>query len=201
MDLQKFIANLEKKQYTVRHFATGKEAADYLDAAIDGTSVAFGGSVSVKQLQLDERLASHNEVVSHSRLKEGETPEECMQRAMNTEIYICSVNGAAESGELVNIDGTGNRVASTLFGHKKVYFIIGRNKLAADLEGAIWRARNISAPKNAQRLQRRTPCAAKGDRCYDCDSPERICKGLVVHYEKIRSMEMEVVLVDEELGY
>ena len=202
MDLQKFIANLEKKHYTVRHFATGKEAADYLDTAIDGTSVAFGGSVSVKQLGLDERLASHNEVVSHSRLKEGETPEQCMARAMNTEIYICSVNGAAESGELVNIDGGGNRVASGLFGHEKVYFIIGTNKIAPDLESAIWRARNIAAPKNARRLNKKTPCAVKADRCYNCKSPERICAAMVIYWQKpFLIPEAEVVIVNQELGF
>ena len=61
--------------------------------------------------------------------------------------------------------------------------------------------RNVVAPKNAQRLGRKTPCAARGDRCYDCDSPERICRGLVVLYKKMGSMDMEVVLVDQELGY
>ena len=92
-------------------------------------------------------------------------------------------------------------MASGLFGHEKVYFIVGRNKVAPDYDAALWRARNIAAPKNAQRLGRNTPCAAKGDRCYDCKSPERICRALVVYWEKPGSMDMEVVLVDEDLGY
>ena len=100
----------------------------------------------------------------------------------------------------MNIDGTGNRVASTLYGHRKVYFIIGRNKLAPTYEEALWRARNIAAPKNAQRLGRKTPCAVKGDRCYDCKSPERICRGLVVLGGPAMGMETEVLLVDEDLG-
>ena len=120
---------------------------------------------------------------------------------MTAEHYITSVNGLAETGELINIDGTGNRVASTLYGHKKVWFVVGRNKLAPTYEEALWRARNIAAPKNARRLKRKTPCAVKADRCYDCKSPERICRGLVVLWEAIGSMEMEVVLVDEALGY
>ena len=123
------------------------------------------------------------------------------QEAAGAQIYLTSVNGAAETGELINIDGTGNRVASGLFGHEKVYFIVGRNKVAPDYDAALWRARNIAAPKNAQRLGRKTPCAAKGDRCYDCKSPERICRALVVYWEKPNSMDMEVVLVDEDLGY
>ena len=78
---------------------------------------------------------------------------------------------------------------------------MGVNKIAPDYDKALWRARNIAAPKNAQRLGRRTPCAEKGDRCYNCSSPERICNALVVHYKEVRSMDMEVVLVDQELGY
>ncbi len=85
-------------------------------------------------------------------------------------MYITSVNGMAETGELINIDGNGNRVASSLYGHKKVWFIVGRNKLAPTYEEALWRTRNIAAPKNAQRLGRKTPCAVHGDRCYDCKS-------------------------------
>ena len=121
---------------------------------------------------------------------------------MTADVYLLSANAiAAESGELISIDGTGNRVASTLFGHEKVYFVAGRNKVSPDFDSALYRARNVVAPKNAQRLHRKTPCAAKADRCYNCNSPERICRGLVVHYRKMNSMEMEVVLVDQDLGY
>ena len=121
--------------------------------------------------------------------------------SVTADMYITSVNGMAETGELINIDGNGNRVASSLYGHKKVWFIVGRNKLAPTYEEALWRARNIAAPKNAQRLGRKTPCAVHGDRCYDCKSPERICRGLVVLWEAVANMEMEVVLIDQDLGY
>ena len=109
--------------------------------------------------------------------------------------------GLAETGEIVNIDGNCNRVASNMFGHDKVYFVIGSNKIAPDYDAALWRARNIASPKNAQRLGAATPCAAKGDKCYDCDAPGRICRGMTVLARKMGSCEMEVVLVDEELGY
>ena len=106
------------------------------------------------------------------------------------------------SWEIINIDGAGNRVASSIYGHKKVYFVVGRNKLAPTYDEALWRARNIASPKNAQRLNRKTPCAVKGDRCYDCRSPERICRGLVVLYGPMLDMErVEVLLVKEELGF
>ena len=79
---------------------------------------------------------------------------------------------------------------------------MGRNKLAPDYDGALWRARNIASPKNAQRLNKKTPCAARGDRCYDCRSPERICRALAVLWEKPTGISRaEVVLIDQELGF
>ena len=198
-DFSRVKQNLEARGFRVSVFATAAEAADYLDSAIDNTSVGFGGSVTLEQMGLYERLERHDRVNWHWRpTVDG---ADARQAAMTAEHYITSVNGLAETGELINIDGTGNRVASTLYGHKKVWFVVGRNKLAPTYEEALWRARNIAAPKNAQRLKRKTPCAVKGDRCYDCKSPERICRGLVVLWEAIGSMEMEVVLVDEALGY
>ena len=198
-DFSRVQQNLEARGFRVSVFATAAEAADYLDSAIDNTSVGFGGSVTLEQMGLYERLERHDRVNWHWRpTVDG---ADARQAAMTAEHYITSVNGLAETGELINIDGTGNRVASTLYGHKKVWFVVGRNKLAPTYEEALWRARNIAAPKNAQRLKRKTPCAVKADHCYDCKSPERICRGLVVLWEAIGSMEMEVVLVDEALGY
>nr|WP_326185575.1 lactate utilization protein [uncultured Oscillibacter sp.] len=188
--------NLEARGFQVRVFATGAEAAAYLDGAIDGVSVGIGGSVTVRELGLYDKLAAHNEM--HWHWAGG--PEE-RTAAMQTQVYITSANGLTETGEIINIDGSGNRVAATLYGHQKVYFIIGRNKLAPTYDEALWRARNIAAPKNAQRLGRKTPCAVRGDRCYDCKSPDRICRGLVVLWGPMREMETEIVLVDEDLGY
>ena len=116
-------------------------------------------------------------------------------------MFLTSVNGVTEDGILINLDGTGNRVAGSLFGHKKVYFIVGKNKIAPDMEKSIWRVRNIAAPHNAQRLKLRTPCAIKADKCYNCASPDRICNGLMIMMKKMNDIDMEVVLINEELGY
>lgn len=187
--------NLEARGFAVRAFATKEEAAGYLDREIDGVSVGFGGSMTVQEMGLYPKLAAHNRAVWHWS-KDG------LDEAAVTDVYISSVNGLAETGELINIDGTGNRVASTLYGHKRVYFVVGRNKIAPDYDAALWRARNIASPKNAQRIGVKTPCAVKGDRCYDCKSPERICNGLVVLWGRPRGIEhAEVILIDEELGY
>lgn len=194
-DWTRLTENLEQRGFTVRRFATKEEAADYLDGQIDGVSVAFGGSMTVQEMGLYPRLAAHNNALWHWD-KAG------LQQAASTDVYISSVNGLAETGELINIDGTGNRVASTIFGHEEVYFLIGRNKLAPDYDAALWRARNIASPKNAHRLGCKTPCAVKGDKCYDCSSPERICRALAVLWEKPKGIgRAEVVLIDEDLGY
>ena len=187
--------NLETRGFSVRTFATAAEAAAYLNEAIDGKTVGFGGSMTLKDMGLYELLGSHNEV--HWHWVNG---QEERKAAMGTQVYLSSANGLAETGEIINIDGGGNRVASTLYGHEKVIFVIGRNKLAPTYDEALWRARNIASPKNAQRLGRKTPCAVKGDRCYDCKSPDRICRGLVVLWGPMMGMETEVILVDEDLG-
>ena len=187
--------NLEARGFSVRTFATAAEAAAYLNEAIDGKTVGFGGSVTLQDMGLYELLGSHNEV--HWHWVNG---QEERKTAMGTQVYLSSANGLAETGEIINIDGSGNRLASTLYGHEKVYLVIGRNKLAPTYDEALWRARNIASPKNAQRLGRKTPCAVKGDRCYDCKSPDRICRGLVVLWGAMMGMETEVILVDEDLG-
>lgn len=194
-DFKKLTGTLEELSYTVRCFDTADQAAEYLDRQIDGRTVSFGGSMTLQEMGLYPRLSAHNQVVWHW---EGGS----LADAMITDVYISSVNGLAETGEIINIDGTCNRVASIMFGHQTVYLVVGRNKIAPDYDAAVWRARNIAAPKNAQRLGRQTPCAAKGDRCYNCKSPERICKALTVLWGKPAGVaRMELILVDQELGY
>jgi hypothetical protein len=201
MNFENVKNNLERRGFTVSCFETAREAADYLDAAIDQKTVGMGGSVTITQMGLCDRLASHNEVFSHARLAPGQTAADIFPRAAAAQVYLSSVNGLAETGEIVNIDGNCNRISAMCFGHEKVYLIVGKNKLAPDYESALWRARNIAAPKNAQRLGKNTPCAKEADRCYDCQSPERICRSLMVFWEKPRACAFEVILIDEELGY
>lgn len=201
MDFTTIKKNLESLEYKVSCFETGAEAADYLATAIQNTTVGFGGSMTLRDLGLYERLGENNQVYWHWILPEGMTQDDARAHARNTEVYLSSANGIAETGEIVNIDGNGNRVAETLFGHKKVYIIVGKNKIAPDYDGALWRARNIASPKNAQRMNKKTPCAVKGDKCYNCKSPDRICRGLTVLWKKPMAAEYEVVLINEDFGF
>ena len=201
MDIQNILKNFESHGFAAAYFPTKEAAAAYLNEQIDGVSVAAGGSMTVAALGLPESLSKHNVFLSHANPPQGMTADDVRMAAMTTDVYLTSANGATTSGELVNIDGAGNRVSSTYFGHKKVYFLVGIQKFEDTLEQAIWRARNIASPKNAQRLHRKTPCALKADRCYDCSSPERICNGLSIHYRKLSSAETEVVIIGEDVGY
>lgn len=193
--------NLRKRGYAVTCFDTAKEAADYLADAVRGKTVGFGGSVTLDEMGLYELLSQHNAVYWHHVIPEGRTRREIISAANSAQVYFSSVNGLAETGEIINIDGRGNRISSILYGHEKVYLVVGENKLAPDYDSALYRARNVASPKNAKRLGRKTPCAVKGDRCYDCDSPERICRGLSVLWRPTEDTEFEVVLIGEPLGY
>ncbi len=193
-DYKKLTEHLERRGYLVRRFHSAAEAADYLDGQIDSRSVAFGGSMTLKAMNLYPRLSTHNQVVWHW---EGGD----LKDAAATDVYISSANALAETGEIINIDGVGNRVASLAFGHQAVYLVVGANKITPDFESALWRARNVAAPKRAQSMGKQTPCAAKADRCYDCQSPDRICRALSVLWgQPLNHPHMEIILIEQALG-
>lgn len=197
-DLEKTGKNLEGRGFCVHRFASGAEAAEFLVQTLHGTSIGIGGSVTIDTLGVYDRLCGSNEVFWHWKNHAPETRE----RAGKAETYLCSANGVSENGEIVNIDGFGNRVAGTIYGPERVFLVVGRNKIAPDLTGAIDRARNIAAPLNARRLNRHTPCAVGEPRCRDCRSPEKVCGVMTVFFMPPTSIkEFHVILVDEDLGY
>ena len=175
------------------YFATADEAVSYLRDTCADKTVSIGGSMTMKELGFPENFADSTECHWHW-IDKGvycQTPD----------IYISSANALSETGEIVNIDGKCNRAAATLFGPKRCIFVCGVNKLRPDLQSAIERARNIAAPLNAKRLNKKTPCAFDG-RCHDCRSPERICRAMVIHMGVPSGFEScEVVLIGEKLGY
>lgn len=201
MDFAVLKENLQRLGYQVTEFDTKEEAAQYLDNSIDSKTVGFGGSMTLKEMELSDKLEKHNQVLWHWNVPEGKSGADILKEAQTADIYISSVNGIAQTGEIINIDGNCNRVAGMMFGHEKVYLVAGENKVADDYEKALYRARNIAAPLNAKRLGKKTPCAVKGDRCYNCTSPERICRGLSVFWTKPSGREYEIILIHENLGY
>ena len=193
--------NLEKKGYCVSVFENKSLAAGYIVRKINHKTVGIGGSVTIHEMGLFPMLSMHNIVYWHDEKPTDMSIMETRTLASRAEIYISSVNGISEDGEIVNIDNTGNRVAAISYGPSKVYLVIGVNKITQNLESAIYRARNIASPLNAQTLKRKTPCAIKGDKCYDCKSPERICRNLSILLDKPTGAEYEVIFIDEKLGY
>ena len=159
MNLDTVKSNLEKKGYTVFIFDTEQDAVSYLKSTISGTDVGFGGSQTLTDLDLRHVLAENNKVIVPDFPEEGESFRSTADKCLDTEVFLLSANAVTEAGEIVNIDGTGNRLAGSLYGHKRVIYVIGENKIGGTLEEAIRRARNIAAPKNALGLYRRTPCA------------------------------------------
>ena len=199
-NVEVLIKNLEKNGFNVKFFQTSDEVSEYLNQEIDGTTVGFGGSKTLDTLGLKDSLGAHNEVVWHWYPREGETAETERKAAIDTKIYLSSVNAVAETGEMVNIDGAFNRLASVFYGHDKVYLVIGTNKITEDYDSAVWRARNIASPQNCMRYDVNTPCVKDG-RCHDCSSPERLCRGMSVIWQHPMRGEIEIVLVNEEMGF
>ena len=199
MNLENLQKNVEARGFSYRYFDTAAQAADYLAGSISGKTVGIGGSMTLLDMGIYERLQEDNDVAWHWKTPGPET----LAKAAAAQVYLTSVNGIAETGEIINIDGTGNRVAATLYDREKVYLVAGVNKVAPTYEEALWRARNIAAPLNARRLSRKTPCALKEEmKCYDCKSPERICNGLTVLWRKLGGVkECELGLIGQELGY
>ncbi len=188
----------EKYGFIVKTFENKEMAKDELlkEIKIDET-VALGGSMTLQEMGIYEDLKNRgNEVIWHWR-KDVESP---LQKAINSDVYLTSTNALTMDGKLVNMDGTGNRVAAMMFGHKNVYVIVGKNKICKDYEEARERIRNVAAPLNAKRLNVNTPCAITG-KCNDCNSPQRICKVEGIIHRNPNSCQIHIYLVDEELGY
>lgn len=200
MNIDKTINSLRSKLYEVSFFKTKEEAAAYLNDIIDNKSVGFGDSETMLSMNLYSLLSQHNTVYDPIHCEEGEDFYSTAKKCLITDIFLTSVNAIAETGEMINIDGIGNRVAGSLYGHDKVYFIVGTNKIVKSLEEARYRARNYAAPLNSKRHGLETPCTVKLDKCYDCSHKDRVCRGEMIYLYKMHNMDMEVILIDEELG-
>lgn len=195
MNIELCMENLRRGNFQTTYWPTKEMAADYLEQQICGKYVGFGDSQTLHAMNIPARLSQNNRVWKHHRFP-------TFEESTGFEVFLCSANAIAETGEIVNIDGYGNRIANTMIGPKKVYVVAGVNKLTETLEQAVWRARNIASPLNNKRMGRKTPCASGDKGCLDCRSAERICRALLVLFQKPGSIpEFEVVLIGEDLGF
>lgn len=192
IDFKELETNFIKRGFEFKLFDTKEQATDYIVNQCKGKSVGFGGSKTLEQMGVYEKLKENN-INAHWHWKDEPI-------YMDGEVYLTSANGLSKTGEIVNIDGNCNRVAATLYNTKHLIVVCGVNKLSASLEDAIDRARNISAPFNAKRLNKKVPCVTTG-KCEDCMSPERICKAMVILMNPPTNMKCEIVLIKDNLGY
>ena len=165
-------------------------------------SVGTGGSLTIRELGILDQLEAQGYTL-YDHWKPGLSKENILKirkAQMTSDLFLSSVNAITMNGELVNIDGAGNRVNSTIFGPGKVILVAGYNKIVEDVQEAIKRIKNVAAPLNARRLNMDVPCAKLG-KCVDCNSPNRICRVVVIHERKPSLTDMLVILVGEELGY
>lgn len=199
MDLAVLEKRFTDKGFEFSYFASAKEAADCICGELSGKTIGIGGSMTVKELGLYPRLCENNSVFWH-----WEQGPEAREKAAAAQVYLCSANAISENGDIINIDGSGNRTASMMYGHETLYIICGINKLTKDFIAALNRARDVAAPLNARRLNRKTPCAAEDAelRCYNCSSPDRICKAFAWLTNRPNGIaKARFILIGENLGY
>lgn len=205
IDIEKTIKALERNKFVVHYFETSAEAVTYLKNRIQNKCVAIGDSHTLLEIGVHDALSEVNEDITDiQRPLPGESFRDTALRTMGRDVFLTSVNALSQTGEMVNIDGTGNRVAASLFGSQEVFFVLGVNKITPDLASAIYRARNVAAPLNSKKNKKSSlnPCATLDEKCYDCGSPDRICNALTIYYKKMRNMQtMEVIIINEVLGF
>lgn len=185
-----FASSVESAQSIILEMVTGYE------------TFGFGGSVTSRSLGLMEELRVMGKTVYDHWEKDlsAEDVDELRKQQGRCDCFLSSVNAIAVSGEIVNIDGIGNRVAAMVFGPRKVILVAGVNKIARDLDAALARARDVAAPMRAKSLGCDTPCTETGY-CVDCRSPRRICNITTILHQRPLQTDISVVLVNENLGY
>lgn len=196
------IRNLEKRNMEGFYFQSAAECTQaILKEMPKGSVIGWGGSESVKESGLMEAI--HNgdyELIDRSAAK---TPEEARQiyaKTVLADYYLMSTNAITLDGELINIDGNGNRVACLIQGPAHVILVVGMNKVVTDIESGVARVRNMASPANAIRLNRNLACAATGV-CHNCLAPECFCNQIVITRRSMHEGRIKVYLVGEELGY
>ena len=198
----KVIKNLARRNIEACYCPTAHEAIEKLLEMIpSGSSVTWGGSMSIRDIGIPAALAEAGkyEVYDRDKAPDRAAATEIYLKAFSCDYYLSSANAITEDGIIVNIDGTGNRVAAITFGPRNVIFVIGMNKLTQDVDSALARARSLAAPVNTARFDIQTPCKLDGV-CHNCLSDDCICN--YIHYLRHSPKgKHKVILVGESLGY
>lgn len=198
----KVIKNLARRNIEAFYCPTAREAVEKLLEMIpQGSSVTWGGSMSIRDIGIPAALADAGkyEVYDRDKAPDRAAATEIYLKAFSCDYYLSSANAITEDGVIVNIDGTGNRVAAITFGPRNVIFVIGMNKLTQNVDAALARARSLAAPVNTARFDIQTPCKLDGV-CHNCLSDDCICN--YIHYLRHSPKgKHKVILVGESIGY
>jgi len=192
---------LNARFFEAYYCATREEAADKaLEMIAEGSTVTWGGSMSIFECGLVDKLKAGKYNIIDRALCKPEEKNDIMRKAFFADTYLMSANAISADGQLVNIDGTGNRLAALCFGPKQVIVIAGINKIAPDLDSAMKRASGISAPINAQRFELNTPCKLTGI-CTECRCADSICSQILVTRMNRNAGRIKVIICGDELGF
>lgn len=198
----KVIKNLARRNIEAFYCPTAREAVEkVLEMIPQGSSITWGGSMSIRDIGIPAALADAGkyEVYDRDKAPDRAAATEIYLKAFTCDYYLSSANAITEDGVIVNIDGTGNRVAAITFGPRNVIFVIGMNKLTQDTDSALARARSLAAPVNTARFDIQTPCKLDGV-CHNCLSDDCICN--YIHYLRHSPKgKHKVILVGESIGY
>jgi L-lactate utilization protein LutB len=199
----KVVRALKNRFFEAWYFNESAGAIEKAISLIPKTdTVSWGGTTTVDELGLKERLEKEGyKLLDRDKAKSQEERIEIMHKALLSDTFLCSSNAITEDGQLVNIDGNGNRVAAMIYGPRQVILIAGINKITKTLEDAVSRTRNIAAPTNTQRFPNgKTPCLETGS-CANCLSPDSMCT-FIVHTRLCRPAgRIKVILVGKDLGF
>ncbi len=191
--------NLENHGYVVNVLEKGENVGCVIKKYISKDDIiAGGGSVTVESLGVYEKL--HADGYDVLCMREGITRDESIEIGKQATVFITSTNAISEAGEFVNIDGRGNRVSQMAYGASKIFYIFGENKITKDLASAVDRVRNVASPLNAKRLNKKTPCVVDL-KCHDCNSPDRICKAMLISNRPTSAQTAHVIIIKDSLGY
>ncbi len=202
-DIETTVGALNKKGFKAACVKDAKEALNYVLSVVGkGDTVGVGGSVTLQETGIvDALLERGNTVYWHWLAKKtGQDPNEIRKKAMAADVYLSSTNAVTLAGDLINIDGTGNRAASMFYGPDRVIIVAGRNKIASNPHTAVARIKSAACPENARRLGLDTPCARKG-KCSECGGKSRMCNVTVRIQCPTTGKEMHVVIIDGDFGY
>lgn len=196
------IKNLNKRNMEGYYCDTKEDAlAKALEIIKEGSSVGWGGSMTINEIGLMDAIKNGSyDVIDREAISNDEEYKATYARMVNADFFLTSTNAITMDGELVNIDGRGNRVSFLIFGPSNVIVVAGMNKVVSDVESGYKRVKDIATPPNTVRLNRNTPCATTG-RCGNCFSPDCICNQTVITRRSGAPGRIKVILVGEVLGY